>query len=138
MLRNVPLLIVPFILFNIGIAGLFGTDAVGGMIDPWAGSLLTVTMVSGGIFALDWGTALVTLSLLLLFVELVKSTRTSNASVVDHILSIFVFVAFLVEFLLVRSAAHPVFFLLMVIALVDVLAGFSVSLRAAGRDVNWN
>lgn len=138
MLRNIPLLIVPFVLFNIGITGLFGGDAVGTMIDPWAGSLLTVTMVSGGIFTLDWGTTLVTLSLLLLFVELVKSTRTSNASVVDHILSIFVFVAFLIEFLLVRNAAHPVFFLLMVIALVDVLAGFSVSLRAAGRDVNWS
>lgn len=47
-----------------------------------------------------------------------------------------VFVAFLVEFLLVRGAAHAVFFTLMLISLVDVLAGFSVSLRAAGRDVN--
>jgi predicted Co/Zn/Cd cation transporter (cation efflux family) len=54
----------------------------------------------------------------------------------DHLLSTFVFVAFLVEFLLVKGAAHPVFFTLMVIALIDVLAGFSVSIRSAGRDVN--
>jgi hypothetical protein len=67
----------------------------------------------------------------------VKATRTSNASVVDHLLSTFVFVAFLVEFLLVRGAAHSVFFTLMVIALFDVLAGFSISLRAAGRDVSY-
>ena len=67
-----------------------------------------------------------------------KSTRTSNASVLDHLLSTFVFVAFLVEFLLVRGAAHPVFFVLMVIALIDVLAGFSVSLRSAGRDISIN
>jgi hypothetical protein len=138
MLRNVPLLIIPFILYNLGIAGLFGGDDIGGLIDPWAGSVLSVPMVSGGVFVLDWGAALLAFSLVLLFVELVKSTRTSNASVVDHILSIFVFVAFLVEFLLVRGAAHPVFFLLTAIALIDVLAGFSVSLRAAGRDVNWN
>ena len=58
--------------------------------------------------------------------------------VVDHLLSTFVFVAFLVEFLLVEGAAHPVFFVLMVISLIDVLAGFSVSLRAAGRDVSFN
>ena len=108
MLRSVPLLILPFLLFNLGITGLLGAD--GG--DPWAGHVASLPMV--------------------------KSTRTSNASVLDHILSVFVFVAFLVEFLLVPAAAHPVFFTLMVIALVDVLAGFSVSLRAAGRDVNWN
>jgi len=30
-----------------------------------------------------------------------------------------------------------VFFTLMMIALVDVLAGFSVSIRSAGRDVNF-
>ena len=49
----------------------------------------------------------------------------------------FVFAAFLIEFLLVSGAAHSVFFALMMIALVDVLAGFSVSIRAAGRDVNF-
>lgn len=134
MLRSVPLLILPFLLFNLGITGLLGAE--GG--DPWAGHVASLPMVSGGVFRLDWGTALVAFSLLLLFVEMVKSTRTSNASVIDHILSVFVFVAFLIEFLLVPAAAHPVFFTLMVIALVDVLAGFSVSLRAAGRDVNWN
>ena len=130
MLRSIPLLIIPFVLFNLGLSGLNGPVA-----DPWAERIGSFGMVSGGVFTLDWGTALVTLGLVLLFVELLKSTRTSNASVVDHVLSIFVFVAFLIEFLLVPSAAHPVFFLLMVIALVDVLAGFSVSLRAAGRDV---
>jgi len=93
-------------------------------------------MMSGGEFSMTLGISLIVIALLLLFVEIVKSTRTSNASVVDHLLSTFVFVAFLVEFLLVEGAAHPVFFTLMVIALVDVLAGFSVSLRAAGRDVH--
>ena len=65
-----------------------------------------------------------------------KSTRTTNSSIIDHLLSTFVFVAFLVEFLLVKGAAHSVFFILMVITLVDLLAGFSVSIRSAGRDVS--
>ena len=56
----------------------------------------------------------------------------------DHLLSTLVFVAFLVEFLLVKGAAHSVFFTLMLIALVDVLSGFSVSMRSAGRDINVN
>jgi hypothetical protein len=56
----------------------------------------------------------------------------------DHLLSTFVFVAFLVEFLLVKGAAHSIFFTLVVIALIDVLAGFSVSMRSASRDINVN
>ena len=93
-------------------------------------------MMSGGVFTMTLGDLLIVLALLLLFVEIVKSTRTSNASIIDHLLSTFVFVAFLVEFLLVQGAAHSVFFTLMVIALIDVLAGFSVSIRSAGRDLN--
>ena len=132
MLSLVPLLIVPFILYNLGLAGLFG--GVAG--DPWATEMFSVSMMSGGVWTMTVGDLLVVVALLLLFVEMMKSTRTSNASVVDHLLSTFVFVAFLVEFLLVRGAAHSVFFTLMVIALIDVLGGFSVSLRSAGRDVN--
>ena len=92
-------------------------------------------MMSGGVFSMTLGMLMIVIALLLFFVEIVKATRTSNASILDHLLSTFVFVAFLVEFLLVRGAATSVFFTLMVITLIDVLAGFSVSLRAASRDV---
>ncbi|TIL81117.1 MAG: hypothetical protein E5Y81_04230, partial [Mesorhizobium sp.] len=84
------------------------------------------------------GDLIVLIGLLLFFVEILKSTRTTSASIMDHLLSTFVFVAFLVEFLLVKGAAHSVFFILMVIALVDVLAGFSVSMRAASRDITMS
>jgi uncharacterized membrane protein YczE len=133
-LRNIPLLIIPFIIFNLGLTGII-SDAAG--TDPWEMIILAVPMMSGGIWNLPLGDLLILVALVLLFAEMVKATRTSNASVVDHLLSTFVFVAFLVEFLLVRGAAHSVFFILMVIALFDVLAGFSISLRAAGRDVSY-
>jgi len=135
MLSSIPLLVVSFILFNLGLAGMFG-DGPGG--DPWQTELFSFQMMSGGVFSMTLGMLMIVIALLLFFVEIVKSTRTSNASVLDHLLSTFVFVAFLVEFLLVRGAAHPVFFVLMVIALIDVLAGFSVSLRSAGRDISIN
>lgn len=135
MLRSIPLMIVPFVLFNLGLAGLFGAGSAG---DPWTTELFSLRMMSGGTFSLTSGMLMIIVALLLFFVEIVKATRTSNASLIDHLLSTFVFVAFLVEFLLVRGAAHPVFFVLMMIALIDVLAGFSVSLRAAGRDVSFH
>ena len=132
MLSLVPLLIVPFILYNLGLVGLFGA----GTGDVWMTPVFSVSMMSGGVWTMKLGDLLITISLLLLLIEMIKSTRTSNASIVDHLLSTFVFVAFLIEFLLVRGAAHPVFFTMMVITLIDVLAGFSVSIRSAGRDVN--
>ena len=78
---------------------------------------------------------LIAIALLMLFGEIVKSTRTSHASVIDHLLSTFVFVAFLVEFLLIGGAGSSVFFLLMIMSIFDVVAGFTVSITSAGRDV---
>ncbi|HTV68267.1 MAG TPA: hypothetical protein VMF90_06990 [Rhizobiaceae bacterium] len=134
MLGAVPLLIIPFILYNLGLTGVFGGDPG----DVWATQLLSVQMMSGGVWTMTLGDVLIVIALILFFVEIVKATRTSNTSVVDHLLSTFVFVAFLVEFLLVQGAAHSVFFTLMVISLIDLLAGFSVSIKSAGRDVNLN
>ncbi|RWI74544.1 hypothetical protein [Mesorhizobium sp.] len=131
MFGAIPLLIVPFVLYNLGLLGIFG-----GGDDPWASQMFSIRMMSGGVFSMTLGDLIVLIGLILSFIEIVKSTRTSNASIMDHLLSTFVFVAFLVEFLLVKGAAHSVFFTLMVITLVDVLAGFSVSMRAATRDIN--
>lgn len=135
MLASLPLLIVPFIIYNLGLAGFFGSGING---DPWAAEIFSIGMMSGGVFSMTLGDLMVVIGLIFFFIEILKSTRTSNASVIDHLLSTFVFVAFLVEFLLVKGAAHSVFFTLMIITLIDVLAGFSVSIRAAGRDVNLN
>jgi hypothetical protein len=134
MLGMVPLLIIPFLAYNIGLVTHSGAEGS----DPFATEIFSLSMMSGGVWTMTVGSLLVAVALLLLFVEIMKSTRSSNASIVDHLLSTFVFVAYLVEFLLVKGAAHPVFFTLMLITLVDVLAGFSVSIRSAGRDVTLN
>lgn len=131
MLSLVPLMIVPFIAYNA--IALTSTAA-----NPWLGQIASWTMLSGGQFTLTLGDVMLVFALLCLFVEILKSTRTSNASVVDHLLSTVVFVAFLVEFLVVPSAATSIFFLMMVMALIDLMAGFSVSIRSAGRDVSFN
>jgi hypothetical protein len=56
-------------------------------------------------------------------------------SIVDHVLAMAMFIAFLVEFLLVPQAGTSTFFLLTMIALVDVLVGFIVSIRSSQRQV---
>jgi hypothetical protein len=131
MFTSIPLLAISFILYN----AIALTSSVSG-VDPIQAQMFAMKMMSGGIFSLDMGDLLIAISLALLFVEVLKSTRSSNASVVDHLLSTGVFIAFLVEFLLVPAAATSVFFILMLMSLLDLLAGFSVSIRSAGRDVN--
>lgn len=131
MLALFPLMIFPFIAYNLILIS-------GSGVAMLSQTVLSVTMMSGGLWTMTVGELLVVASLILLFFEIMKSTRTSNASVLDHLLSTFVFVAFLVQFLLVSGAATSVFFILMVMAAVDVMAGFSVSIRAAGRDVSFN
>ncbi len=127
----VPFLIIPLILYNVFAFGFLGGDAA----SPWMAVLFEVNMVSGTVFRLDLGSTLILVALVLLFFEVLKATRIGSITIWDHMLSTFVFVAYLLEFILVGTAATSVFFVLTAIALIDLLAGFAVSLRAATRDV---
>ena len=122
-----PLLLIPFAIYNIIAFVMPGVS--------WTGTLTSVHMVSGGEWAMSTGDILVTLSILLLTAEVLKSTRIGIRTVVDHGLSLVLFLAMLVEFLLVKQAASGTFFLMLVISFVDVLGGFAVTLRSAQRDL---
>jgi len=125
-----PLLVIPFLVYNILAYTLFGGQPTG-----WSGEILHVTMVSGVLWQLSWGDLLLVVGLVCLFFEVLKSTNTGRSSIVEHMLSTLLFVVFLIEFILAGAAASSVFFLLMVMAIVDVVAGFSISITGAGRDV---
>lgn len=128
MLVSFPLLVVPLIVYNL--------FAFGGGAEPviWGQEAFVLTMVSGAAWTMTYGDLIVTGALVLLFIEVLKATRTGASSIVDHLLSTLVFIAFLIEFLLVSEAATSTFFILMAMALFDVLAGFSVTISAARRD----
>lgn len=132
MLVAVPLMIVPFVLYNLAMIGLFGGGGIGGLQT----ALLQVGMLSGAVWTLTLGDLFILIGLVFFFLELLKSTRNSSGSLINHMLSLLVFVAFLIEFLAVRDAATQVFFILLVIAFIDVIGGFAVSIRSASRDVS--
>jgi len=122
-----PLLLVPFAIYNIVAFLMPGVS--------WSGTLSNVHIVSGADWTMSAGDMLIVLAILLLFAETMKSTRIGVRSVVDHGLSLVLFLAMTVEFLLVPQAATATFFLLLVISFVDVLGGFAVTLRTAQRDL---
>jgi hypothetical protein len=127
-LRSIPLIVLAFILYN-AIVLLFGADAL-------EKNLIEIQMLSGGLWKFNWGHFIILVTLILLFIELVKATYTNVSSLVDHGLSMIVFIACLVEFLMTPQAATSVFFLIVVATAIDVVAGFTIGIRVAQRDLN--
>ena len=128
-----PLLLLPLIAYNF-----FAILFMGGNPGAWQQELLSVPMVSGVPWSVTSGDLMLVFGLVCLFFEVLKSTHTGRNSVIEHMLSVVVFVVFLVEFLLVGAASSSVFFILMMMSLVDVTAGFTVSITGASRDVSMN
>jgi hypothetical protein len=124
---GVPLLIVPFAIYNM-VA--FLLPGIG-----WSEELTRIHMMSGAEWTFTPGELLVGLSVIVLFFEMLKATRMSTRTIIDHVLSTILFIGMIVEFLLVKQAATGTFFLLLVISFVDVVGGFTITIRTAQRDV---
>jgi hypothetical protein len=100
-----------------------------------AAPVLAMTLPSGARLVLSGGDAIVILGLGLLFVEVFKATRTGNASILDHSLSMLLALVVIVELLLVPEVGQNSFLLLLLLCLLDVVAGFTVTISSARRDV---
>jgi hypothetical protein len=126
--RAIPLLVFAFILYNVIVLA----SGVEGLTAP---IIDKVHLLSGGEWTFTWGDLILLTTLVLLFVEIVKSTFTSTSTLIDHALSMIVFIAMLIEFLMVPQAATSVFFLLLVAGVIDVIAGYTIGIRVARRDL---
>jgi hypothetical protein len=122
-----PLLIIPFAIYNMIIYLTPGWNITD--------KLFSVQMLSGAEMAFSTSDLLLIFTILLLFVEVLKATRIGTRSIVDHMLSLLLFIIMMAEFLMSTKAATSTFLLLTVICFVDVIAGFSITIRAARRDV---
>lgn len=134
MFAIIPLTILPLIIFNVltfAHISFFGAD-------PMAYQVATIGMMSGQPWALPLSDVLIAFAILCLFFEILRSTGTTSKSIFNHVLSTIVLIVYVVEFVLVREAASSVFFLLTLISLFDVLAGFSITIKTAVRDVAIN
>jgi hypothetical protein len=128
-IRAIPLLVFAFILYNLVVLGM----GVEGLNKPILDKL---RLLSGGEWTFTVGDFILLATLFLLFIEIVKSTFTTTSTLIDHALSMVLFIAILVEFLMVKQAATSVFFLILVASLIDVIAGYTIGIRVARRDLN--
>ena len=134
-LAAVPLLALPVLFYNFTalmvLEGGFGAlNASARFAEP----VVTVPMASGALWVLSTGDVLVITALFVLFIELLKSTQSRGTAIVNHGLSMLLFIVCLMQFLLLEAFATSSFFLITLMVLLDVLAGFIVSIVSARRD----
>ena len=123
-------LIVYNLLFIIGFAGSPADSFHHWMDYP----LFTIGMFSGDKWDVSFSDVFLGLSLMLLFVEMTKATRTDSLAIINHGLSMLVAVICIIEFITVQGFSNSTFFLLLLMTIFDVVAGFTITSVAAKRD----
>lgn len=130
MIAAIPLTIIPLIVFNVVAFGLGGT--------PWDTGLVTIPLISGAAWTITISDLMILLGLAMLFFETLRSAQVQNSTnIANHIISTILLIVYIVEFIVVRLAGNSLFFLLTVIALFDVVAGFTISIKTAQRDISF-
>lgn len=140
-LRAIPLIAIAVILYNV--LALMGVDF--GHCVPAAEAVCKNTTIfalpmpsgAGVRWVFNWGDLLIIITLVMLFIELLKSTYTSTSSLVDHALSMVVMIFCLIQFLLMKQAATSVYFIILFATVIDVIAGYTIGIRVAKRDVSF-
>ena len=135
MLIALPLLVIPVAIYAVII--LTGAGGVAGAEQALQDPVFTIPMVSGGGWTIGAGDIILFLALILLFFELLKSTSSQKVAIVNHALSMILFVASLVAFLLVKGFATSTFFLILTMVMLDVLSGFIVTIISARKDLDF-
>jgi len=124
-----PLLLIPFVLYNM-VAFLLDLD--------FTTVLFHVPLLAGRSMAVSTGDLLVLFGIVLLYVEMLKAARLASRAVMDHVLSFILFVVMIIEFVAVPKAATSTFLMLTALCCVDVLGGFTITIRSAERDISMD
>ncbi len=121
-----PLLIIPFVLYNM-IAFLLGLDL--------NTTVFTVSLLSGKSMPISAGDILVLIGVFLLSIEILKAARLSAKAIIDHMLSLALFVGMMAEFIAVQRAATSTFLILLALSFADVIGGLTIAHRSARREI---
>jgi hypothetical protein len=123
-LNVIPLLVFPTLIYT-----MFAVGNGAGMTDALATKAFSITMPSG----MAW-----VFSIVCLFIEVLKSTRPTASAMVDNGLSIALFIGCFLLFLLADGFATTEFFLIMMMALLDFIAGSVIMINTAQRTVQFD
>lgn len=125
MLGTLPLMAIVIIIYNV-VVYLTGLSM--------ESQITSISLISGAVWTISVGDLIVYVGLVLLFLELINATKTGASTIVNHALSMLVLLIALVQFIVLPQFGTSTFFALVLLALFDVIAGFTVTITAARRD----
>ena len=130
-----PLFALVLIAYNAVVFGgdMFFATEVGP--DVFNSPVASLHMMSTDVWEITLGDAFIIASLLVLFLEIVKATRTNQVAIINHALSMLVFIVALVQFIVMDGFGNSTFFIIMAMSVLDVIAGFTVTISTARRDL---
>ena len=128
-LQLVPLFGVLFVVYWLAVK-------VGFFPEKLNNVLFHMRLPSWSIWKPTWGDFMILMGVLTLYVELFKSTRTSEVTIFDHLFSTFVLIAYLTAWLIYDWGGNSVFLILAGMSFLDVIAGFTITISAARRDLS--
>ena len=129
MLQIFPLLAISLVLFAIV------SIATGGGVRPWYEvEAFSIDLMSGDVWHITGGHLFIMFSMIMLFVEILRATRSGGASIVNHAFSVVVFVSALFLFLTKRGYGNSTFFIFTSMTFLDFMAGFIITTVTARRD----
>ena len=131
-MRAFPMILIAVLGYNLLV---FGGATTGHDMTGLLARNFPLTIFSGDVWTISLGDGLVTLALLLLFIETIKAARTSHREILNHALSLLTFIGALTEFIVLKGFGTSVFFLITAMCLFDVVAGYSIAVIAARRDL---
>ena len=133
MLRIFPLLAVPVVIYAL-FALPSGAEVMRAAL---ATPAFSVPLASGSPCIVTRGHLLTILAIVCLFFEVLKSTRPTNAAMLDNALAVGVFVVSLILFLLAPGFGTTEFFLILLMCVLDFMAGFVVMISTSRRTVDY-
>lgn len=128
-LKSFPLLALSLLFYA-------GMHYIHGSAQPWYESeAMSLVLPSQDRWHISGSEVFLMTSLTLLFIEMVRSTRSDRRPLLNHSLDVLVFVASLTLFLTQPGFGNSTFFGLVAMSLVDFVAGFIITTASARRDI---
>ena len=101
-------------------------------VNSWLGGhAFTITMFSGTQWSMTQSDVIIAASMGLLFIEILKSIGSPMLSLVNHGIAVMTLLVFAVEFMSIPGFTTSTFFLLGMMQLIDVIAGYTITIVAS-------
>ncbi len=128
-----PMILIAVILYNLVYFG----GAVAGHHDMQAvlDQSFALKMFSGDVWRVTASDLLELLTLAMLFIEIIRAARSNSREILNHAFSMLTFCVALVEFIVLKGFSTSAFFMITAMCLFDVVAGYTISIISARRDL---